>query len=210
MPNPLSKAVRSEVISSDDPRIRFGYPLLRLVSAGHLCFLALVLLAGEAGDQWLNILVISIAQTVANALLGLGVSNPRRYPILLLLLCIVNYSAVFAVLCLAGGYASLLWMLSLFGVFPSAFFMGRSGAFLIAGVALAGLLAPHVGSLDAATLVGSGAQVTMVIVLGLIAASVFRVVSEVEGQQRQASAELETANRNLVELLANKEAESEK
>jgi diguanylate cyclase (GGDEF)-like protein len=88
--------------------------------------------------------------------------------------------------------------------------LGRSGAFFIAGVALAGLLAPHAGSFDTAMLIGSGAQVTMVIVLSLLAASVFRLVSDAEGQQRRAAAELETANRNLVKLLQDKQVESKK
>lgn len=182
-----------------------------MIQLGLAGFVFIALLSGEAADargRVLGILAVQVCVTIAVTLSS--AYSEKYFSVVHLLLAVVNYSGMVAMMIVAGGYPTLLWMTALFGVYPSAFFVGRVGAFVNAGLTLAALLAPHGASVDAAVLAGAGTQALILAFLGLAAVSMFRSIAAAEARHRRAALELETANRDLAEAVSALDLEADK
>ena len=194
---------------ADDPRVRLGSSILFPVSIGHAIFVVLMVLADETGDAWPVVLGIAAVQFGLSLPLGVKLSDPRSYPYANVGLALLNFGGGAAIPIACGGYPTLMWMTSLFGVLPAAFFVGRAGAFINGLVAFAGMLIPHTRQMEATVIVGAGANALTVMVLGLVATPLFELVSRAEAKQREAAKELEKANADLELALSTSRREAE-
>ena len=195
--------------SSEDPRVRFGFRLTLAVSLGNTAFVIMMMLAGETGDAWPQVLLISTVQLLLTIPLSFALSNSEHFDIAHLVVAVINYAACGALIVVCGGYPTPMWMTMLFAVYAAAFFIGNAGAFLTAAVALIALLVPHWPSVDTTMLIGSGAHAVTLVVLGIVAASLFRLVSDAEEEQRKVAIQLEGANRSLVDALSQQDSETQ-
>src|SRR5690606_263634 len=139
-------------------RLKLGARLLRYVFGGYALYIVLAL-QEVPPEARLPIFGVFVAQLALGAPLGMLLPRPRLFPVVNALLAIINFSAQAAIIILAGGYPTRLWVSAMFGVLPASYFIGSAGVLINAATMGGALLVPRLSELTREVVLGVGAEV---------------------------------------------------
>ncbi len=181
-------------------RLKLGARLLRYVFGGYALYIVLAL-QEVPPEARLPIFGVFVAQLALSAPLGMLLPRPRLFPVVNALLAIINFSAQAAIIILAGGYPTRLWVSAMFGVLPASYFIGSAGVLINAATMGAALLVPRLSELTREVVLGVGDEVAVVVVIGFMTELTFRMLVTEQEERNQAEAALREANERLVATL---------